>query len=180
MFALLIAEPASACSCLDVDSVADLLTFHGDERAIGFYELAIIAGSPDVGLRGSRTASVVARFWGAQPEMGVRRHGVANLMNRDGCGNGAGIVGEPWFGVNELGHPERPRQLVCGSVHAPLKPADVAALETWFGPSTEVEITGGDRLIAHVMVWSDVAVGAGLAALGSWLVLRRSRPSSSD
>ena len=179
---------ALACSVAGPRPVDELLSDGElDDRPItGFYEQRQIAYFPSLfGIVGASSASVVTRYWGAEPNLSVADHGGSFWINGT-CGEGPVDLGVTTvhvtidrladfergsFSIVDLGEPGR------------LSPGAEARLAERFGQPVEVSMSVADYSVAWTYVlWRPLLLLSAVATLFAAVTgrIRRVRADAID
>ncbi|NND02485.1 MAG: hypothetical protein HKN91_06840 [Acidimicrobiia bacterium] len=186
--AMLWPSAAWACSRIGPVPLEDVLD-SGEiysSRALGVHEQRHIARIPGVPfLINERSASVVLRYWGDQPNLSVASHGDEGvfLITTTSCGSPAKPVGQTTMHVNTESSLERPRFAYSNvnTAGVALAAGEVVGLEAHFGPTIEVSLGPDDYVVAYaLLLWRPAVVFGTLGTLAFGFVSKRRRASLGD
>lgn len=154
--------PAFACSPI-------VATVTGETR--GVFEQQTIAAVPSLGIRETRSASVVVRFWGEPPShLGLQYHGGnwRSPLSGYSCGPFEDAKDTLRYGTTDYDSPGTRHSALLFSADGllyPLTSEGFAQLEEWLGPPTDLAIEPAVARQARLGVWLPTILGAlGLVA----------------
>lgn len=175
---------AGACSLPAPEPIEDVVSSGASDRGplVGVHEQQHIVRFPDVlGLNTERSASVVVRYWGEEPNLRVASHGHFGipLFGGDSCGSFAQPNGflsahastERGLDSTRSAYPNL--AVAAGEYGGPLSAVEEALLDERFGPPTLVTTGPDDYVAAYALVlWRPLLSLFVIGGLG-WLVWRR-------
>lgn len=175
---VLLPAPAWACSLPAPEPLEEVLA-QGEiysAELVGVHEQRHIAYFPNLfNVIPERSASVVDRYWGEEPNLRVAAHGAEGipLLAMDDCGKESKPVGSVSTHASSAGSIDRPRDdwpnlaLESGEYGGPLSDTEAALLDAHFRPATFVSVGLDDYLLAYAFVlWRPLLAVGVVGALG--------------
>ena len=176
--------PLGACSQPAPEPFAEVLETRQNfnDSVVGFYEQEHLARFPDF-LGFERSASVVTRYWGTAPNLRVAGHGAAwPEVFGSTCGTEARRLGTVSANATRERDLDRTRSgyptigVSASEYGGRFSAAEVAELDSAFGPATTVSIGADDYVLAYTIVlWRPLLFLSVIASLSIaiWARVRR-------
>ena len=156
------AAPADLSELIATGTATDL----EDRPIVGVFEQRHIARTPMLLIRGPRSASIVDRYWGEEPDLAVRLHGSSVPLFFQECGNSAAPLGHVSIGLILDGSRTESRSGFHTTLGGLTIDEGRAGLTARFGEPTVVTTGPDDYVMAYaLLLWQPLAVYGGLIAL---------------